>query len=119
MKEELEELEMFAMKILNEFSQTLEEILMTNPKLSKKRIFEALFEVGDKKHSRDMSIGDSKFGNDFTSLLTKTNMEYSCFLAYAAGCLKGACWPAHSRGDLLEMVKPIAKIGKQIFLHRT
>jgi len=52
MKNKLKEIEMFGMIILPEYFQTLHAILTTNPKWSKKRIFETLFEVGEKKHSR-------------------------------------------------------------------
>lgn len=119
MKDKLQELEMFAMLILPEFCQTLDEMLLKNPKWSKKRVFETLFELGEKKHSHDNSIRDSQFGKSFTSLLTKTNMEYSCFLAYAAGCVRGEYWTDPSGGNFLELIQPIAKIGKQKFLHRT
>lgn len=119
MKDKLQELEMFAMLILPEFCQTLDEMLLKNPKWSKKRVFETLFELGEKKHSHDNSIRDSQFGKSFTSLLTKTNMEYSCFLAYAAACVRGEYWTDPSGGNFLELIQPIAKIGKQKFLHRT
>ena len=119
MKDKLKEIEMFGMIILPEYFQTLHAILTTNPKWSKKRIFETLFEVGEKKHSRNNLIKDPQSGKNFTSLLNKTHMQYSCFLAYAAGCVRGAYGAEDSGSGFLELIRPIARIGKLEFLHRT
>jgi hypothetical protein len=43
-------------------------------------------------------------------------MEYSCFLAYGAGCVKGA-YGSQVSGDVFsELIKPIARIGKEKFI---
>jgi hypothetical protein len=115
MRQKLTKIEIFGKEILPEFHNTLTEIRTSNPKWSIKRIFEALFEIGEKKYAPNNKISDKQFGLLFTSLLTKTNMEYSCFLAYGAGCVRGSYGSKVSGSDFLELVKPIAKIGKEKF----
>jgi len=109
-------IENFGREILPEFHKALSEIRTSNPKWSKKRIFETLFEIGEKKHAPNNKISDKQFGLLFTSLLAKTNMEYSCFLAYGAGCVRGAYGSKVSGSDFMELIKPIAKIGKEKFI---
>ena len=116
MTQKLTKIENFGKEILPEFHETLSEIRTNNPNWSKKRIFETLFELGEKKYAPSNKKSDKQFGLVFTSLLTKTNMEYSCFLAYGAGCVKGAYGSKVSGSDLLELIKPIARIGKEKFI---
>ena len=49
MREKLTKIENIGKEILPEFYNTLAEIRANNPKWSKKRIFEKLFELGEKK----------------------------------------------------------------------
>ena len=116
MREKLTKMENFGKEILPEFYNTLSEIRANNPKWSKKRIFEKLFELGEKKYAPSNKISDKQFGLLFTSLLTKTNMEYSCFLAYGAGCVKGVYGSRVSGDDFFELIRPIARIGKEKFI---
>jgi hypothetical protein len=117
MGQKLTKIENFGKEILPEFHNTLSEIQTSNPKWSKKRIFDTLFEIGEKKHAPNNKISDKQFGQLFTSLLTKTNMEYSCYLAYGAGCVRGAYGSKVSGSDFFELVKPIAKVGKEEFIN--
>ena len=116
MRQKLTKVENFGKEILPEFHKTLSEIHTNNPKWSKKRIFERLFELGEKKYAPGNKISDKQFGPLFNSLLTKTNMEYSCFLAYGAGCVKGAYGSKVSGDVFFELIKPIARIGKEKFI---
>ena len=116
MKQKLKRIENFGKEILPEFHKTLSEIRTSNPKWSKKRIFETLFEIGETKYAPNNKIADREFRLLFTSFLTKTNMEYSCFLAYGAGCVRGSYGPKVSGNDFFELVESIAKIGKEKFI---
>jgi hypothetical protein len=116
MRQKLTKIENLGKEIMPEFHKTLTEIWTSNPKWSKKRIFETLFEIGEKKYAPNNMVSDKQFGLLFNSLLTKTNMEYSCFLAYGAGCVRGAYGSKVSGSDFMELIKPIAKIGKEKFI---
>ena len=109
------EIEKFAMSILSEFQDIYHEIWMKNPKWTKIHSFKTLFEIGEKRYSPNNEVQDMEFLQLFTGFLTKTNMEYSSFLAYGAGCLKGKYGAKIFRPDFLEYMKPLAKIGKEYF----
>ena len=109
------EIEEFAANILPEFMDTFHKIRAENPKWSKIKIFKTLFEIGEKKHSQINEVQDAELMELFTGFLTKTNMEYSSIIAYGAGCVKGMYGVTISRQDFLELMKPLAKIGKEKF----
>jgi hypothetical protein len=111
------EIEELATNILPEFMETFHKIRAENPKWSKIKIFKALFKIGEKKHSSLNEVQDAEFLELFTGFLSKTNMEYSSFLAYGAGCVKGMYGVTISRQDFLELMKPLAKVSKENFGH--
>ena len=115
MRQIVTDIESFAIEILPEFHKTVTEIQTSNPKWSKKRIFETLFEIGEEKYNPDYKVSDKQFGLRFTRLINKTNMEYSCFLAYGAGCIRGMHGSKVSGSHFLELIKPLAQIGKEKF----
>lgn len=116
MENKLREIEEFGMEIIPEYLKVLKEIQTKNKTLSKIRTFRTLFEHGEKKYSPNNLVNNKEFGESFTYLLNKTYMEYSCYLAYGAGCVKGRYGNDYSGKALLELIKPIAKVGKEYFL---
>ncbi len=88
-KSKLKEIEKLGEEILPEFLEVLKKIQIKNPKMSKIKTFEALFEIGEKKYLSNHPIKDKEFGKDFVRILNKTYMEYSSYLAYSGGCIKG------------------------------
>lgn len=115
-KNKLKEIEKFGEEILPEFLEVLKEIQVKNPKMSKIKTFEALFEIGEKKYLSNHPIKDKEFGKDFVRILNKTYMEYSCYLSYGGGCIKGIYGNDLSRKEVFDLIMLLTKVGKKNFI---
>ena len=116
MKEKIIEIENFAREIIPEFLVMKAEIQIEKPKLSNTRTFDILFELGKKKYLLEKINIDEELKEQFICLLNKRSKDYSCFLAYCAGCINGKYGLNISRNVFLKMIEQVAKVGKETFL---
>jgi hypothetical protein len=113
----LKEFYVFSEEIIPEYLEILKKILAKNKTLSKIQVFRNLFEYGEKKYKGNNFFNTEEFRDIFTSLLTKSNMEYSGYLAYVAGCIKGKYGNTYSRCNFLGLINQAAKVGKKHFFN--
>lgn len=116
MTEKAKTIEAFAKQILPEFLPSKLEIEIYNPTISKIGLFDRLYVLGYTRHKPPKKDSAQPTKEPFVTLLNKTHMEYSCFLAYSAGCIKGKFGNTLSRKDYMEMLQHAAKVGKEYFL---
>jgi hypothetical protein len=108
----------FTKEILPEFLPVKLELEIRNPRISKVHLFDRLFELGYERHQSEDIPPRQEVKEPLLNLLNKSHMEYSCFLAYSAGCIKGKYGAAISSNDYMKMIEEAAKVGKEYFLKR-
>jgi len=113
----LKDVEVFIEGIIPEYLEKLQEILTKNKTLSKIRVFKTLFEYGEKKYTGNNLLNSEDFRDLFTSFISKSNMEYSGYIAYVGGCIKGKYGNTYSGSNFLELIKQAAKVGRKHFLN--
>ncbi|MDA8139882.1 MAG: hypothetical protein M0036_14630 [Desulfobacteraceae bacterium] len=118
MKKERTAIEDFAMQILPEFLPIKSEIEIRDPHISKIRLFDRLFEVGYEKYQSEELKLVPEVKEPLLALLNKSHLEYSCFLAYSAGCIKAKYGAVVSREMYMKMIERAAKIGQEFLLKR-
>lgn len=118
MSKKLPTIDVFAKEILPEFLPIKLELEIRNPHISKIRLFDELFELGYERYQTEGGSSEDEIREPLLALLNKTHMEYSCFLAYSAGCIRGKYGEAITRQAYMKMIEAAARLGKEYFLNR-